>query len=363
MLTSLFLVADAGRIWLNLRQNPRYVSPLYRRFSFITLIFIYLVIIAGSVVRTTGSGMGCPDWPKCFGQMVPPSSAGQLPENYQEISREHRIEKIEKFCGFLELIGLGAVAKEIKADGDLLSEEEFSVSKAWTEYGNRLVGFIAGNLVLVLFIWTLLKYRSNRILLGISFLNLVLMAVEGWFGSIVVATNLVPWTITIHMLLALIIVGIQIKIYRIAAAKNYHLDIKPVFKWLFFLCISLTFVQIILGAQVRQEVDFLVKDMVDRASWVESLTGDFLFHRSFSWILLAGHLVLWWINRKFAYGIPTIKWMLVLILVEFITGFLFSHAGMPAALQPIHLLMASILLGLQFYSLGYLKKSATALRI
>jgi cytochrome c oxidase assembly protein subunit 15 len=311
-------------------------------------------MIAGSIVRTSGSGMGCPDWPKCFDQYIPPTSVDELPADYKEKYRAYRQKKIEKFSDFLSSIGFGEVAQALSSDESLLIEQDFNPTKTWVEYGNRLVGFIAGNLVLILFIWTLIRYRSNRLLFFLTFLNLILLGIEAWFGSIVVATNLVPWTITLHMFLALVIVGIQLKIILIARDRKYPFTVSPLFKYLFFISIILTFIQIILGAQVRQEVDFLVKDAVDRSSWISEMDTDFYFHRSFSWVLLLVNIVLLYLNRKMKYGIPTITFIVGLILFEFITGVLFSYANMPAFVQPAHLLIASILLGVQYYSLAYL---------
>lgn len=323
--------------------------------SKLTLLFILLVILAGSVVRTTGSGMGCPDWPKCFDQIIPPTSADQLPENYREIYGEYRKKKVEKFARLISSLGMTETAAKLLADPDLTKEEPFNIQKTWTEYANRLVGFIAGNLVLISLIWVLIKYRSNKKLLWLSFINLILMAFEGWFGSIVVATNLVPWTITLHMFFALVIVGIQIKIIRIALNKSYSIKMKPAFKYLFWFSLLLTFIQIVLGSQVRQEVDFMVKETVDRAAWISNMPGDFLFHRSFSWLLLIVNVALLYLNHKWHYGIPTLKWIVLLLVIEFITGILFSYANMPAFSQPVHLLAATLLLCLQFYSLDYFK--------
>ena len=136
--------------------------------------------------------------------------------------------------------------KKIKADKSLYKEEDFNWKRTWTEYGNRLVGFIAGNLVLITFIWVLIQYRKHRLLLTLSFLNLILISFEGWLGSIVVATNLLPWVLTIHMLFALIIIWIQIKVIHIAQGKTYSLQIQKSFKLIFYFAISLTLIQILM---------------------------------------------------------------------------------------------------------------------
>jgi heme a synthase len=337
-------------------------SKAYLKFSWITLVLIYLVIIAGSVVRTTGAGMGCPDWPTCFDRAVPPTSVDQLPTDYKEKYSLYRKKKVEKFASFIENFGWNETALELRNDASQTKEQNFNALKTWIEYGNRLVGFLAGNFVLILFIWALVKYRRHKKLLWLTFLNLILMGIEGWFGSIVVATNLLPWTITLHMFLALVIVGIQIKIIRIIRNKSYQLKLKPAFKYLFYFTVVLTFIQIIFGAEVRQEIDFMVKDSLERSDWIAGMEGDFYFHRSFSWVLLAANLGLFYLNKKWNYGIPTLKIILVLIGFEFLTGILFSYANMPAIGQPMHLFSAACILGLQFFTLDFLRYKSDSIR-
>ena len=182
-------------------------SKYFIRFNWITLVLIYLVVIAGSFVRITGSGMGCPDWPKCFGEWIPPLSIEELPEDYKERYAAKRLRKVDKFSGFLNTIGMKETAEKLSADPELRKEENFNVRKTWTEYVNRLFGFLAGNAVLLVFLWVLWKYRKRKLII-FSAINLLLLIVQAWFGSIVVASNLVPWTITVHLLLALIIIGV-----------------------------------------------------------------------------------------------------------------------------------------------------------
>lgn len=337
------------------------MSKSFIRLSWITLVFIFLVVIAGSIVRSTGAGMGCPDWPKCFNQIIPPTDISQLPENYKEIYLEKRLNKIDRFVNILEKIGLGDIGTQIKKDESIHREEDFNWVKTWTEYGNRLAGFVAGNLVLITLLWVLIKHRSKRKLLILSFLNLILISFEGWLGSIVVATNLLPWVLTLHMFFALIIIWIQIVIIRIAQDKTYHISTSKTFKYLFYFSILLTILQILMGVQVRQKIDFLVVDNVHRAEWINNLATDFYFHRSFSWLLLIVNGFLFWYNSDKHYGIPIFKYIMVLIGIEFLTGILFSYASMPAFTQPFHILSACLMLGFQLYGLKYLKYTRDSL--
>lgn len=338
------------------------MSKAFVRLSWITLVFIYLVVIAGSVVRSSGSGMGCPDWPKCFDQVIPPTDVSQLPENYEEKYVEKRQQKVNKFARLLDGIGLPEVSRQLLEDESLYEEQPFNWKKTWTEYGNRLVGFVSGNLVLLTLIWVLIKYRSRRKLLFLAFINLIFMGFEAWLGSIVVATNLVPWVLTLHMFFALLIIWIQVSILQIAREKNgVNFKINKTFKWLFYFTIVLTVFQILLGSQVRQEIDFLVKDNIDRSQWISMQNIDFYIHRSLIWLVLLANLALFWINKKQKYGFTFINIVLGLIAVEFITGVLFSYAGMPAVLQPVHLLIASVLLGVQLFYLSQLKYKSDSL--
>ena len=320
-------------------------SKKFVRFNWVTLVLIYLVVIAGSFVRITGSGMGCPDWPKCFGQWVPPTDKNELPMDYKDIYSEKRALKIEKFSKLLEGVGLSKIGERIRNDKSLLVEESFNARKTWTEYGNRLVGFLAGNAVLVVFLWILLFYRKKSLLVFLSFLNLILLGFEAWFGSIVVATNLVPWTITIHLFFALVIIFIQILIIRkVSVSQQQNLYFSSTLKVLILFCFFVTFFQMFLGTQVREYIDELTKQGLGRESWTEQLGMTFFIHRSFSWLVLAILTFIAWKNEA-GDKVRILRTSYVILAIELLSGVLLAYANMPGLVQTSHLIFATILLG------------------
>ena len=324
-------------------------SKSFVRFNWVTLVLIYLVVVAGSFVRITGSGMGCPDWPKCFGQWVPPTEASELPANYEEVYLKKREAKIKKFAKFLSNIGLKTSSKRILyealRDNSLNKDEhKFNWKRTWTEYGNRLVGFLAGNFMLAMFIWILIKYRKRKLVL-ITLFNLVLMAIEAWFGSIVVASNLVPWTITIHMLLALVIIAIQLYVlHEISPVQRKKIALSKTMKWLAIVVLAITFYQMFLGTQVREFIDELKKAGYGRDAWTEHLGWAFLIHRSFSWLVLVLMTFMIWKNEKGS-KLTIIRTSYIILALELISGVLLAYANMPGLVQTSHLVFAAILFG------------------
>jgi len=322
-----------------------YYSKRFIRFNWITLILIYLVVIAGSFVRITGSGMGCPDWPKCFGQWIPPTAEKELPQGYKHIYTAKRAKKISKFGKFLSAIGLDKTAKAIQNDPTLLTEENFNAQKTWTEYINRLFGFLAGNAMLLSFFWILLKYRRKKLVL-IAGINLVLMGIQAWFGSIVVASNLVPWTITVHLLLALIIIVLQLLVLRtISPSQQQTIPLRKRMKRLAFFVCAITCYQLFLGTQVREYIDALTKQGFGRSSWTEHLGIAFFIHRSFSWLVLVVMTYMMWMNEK-GNKHRILRFAYLILALELTSGVLLAYANMPGLVQTSHLIFATVLFGI-----------------
>jgi heme a synthase len=208
----------------------------FRKLVKSTLIAVYVLILVGGVVRSTGSGMGCPDWPRCFGQWVPPTSVEQLPENYKETYAEYRHKKNERFAKYLKAFGFENTANKILNDDSIKEEADFNPVKTWIEYLNRVVGVVIGFLIFLVFVYSLRYRTTKRNLTIIAFLTFVLVGFQGWLGSFVVSTNLTPWTITVHMFVAMVIVALLIYLMYSTEVQTITKNVGIAVKILLVLC-------------------------------------------------------------------------------------------------------------------------------
>ena len=346
------------RLWL-MQTNTK--ERLFRRFSAVTIIAVYLLIAVGGIVRSTGSGMGCPDWPKCFGSWVPPTDVTQLPNDYKDIYVQQRVEKNERFSKYLESFGFDELAHQVINDPQILQDEEFNAAKTWTEYVNRLIGAVIGLLIFGTAVLSIRYWKNDKLITVLSFVAFVLVGFQGWIGSIVVSTNLLEWMITVHMLLALVIVCLLIYVYHRSKplADDFSSSRLGKLKWLLVICMILTIVQIVMGTQVREAIDVISASLA-RTEWIENLGTSFLIHRSYSLLLLGLHIFLLWKLMKEGIRrnelIQPTRWLLTIVVIEIVSGAVMAYFGVPAFIQPIHLLLGSVIIGVQFYLWLLLRK-------
>lgn len=324
---------------------------VFRKYSLITLIAVYFLILVGGIVRSTGSGMGCPDWPKCFGSWIPPTSEDELPEDYQEEYSMNRQEKNIRFASYLRKFGMDETATRILNDESIKVEDEFNAPKTWTEYINRLVGATIGILIFMTTLKSLPLWKNYRSLVLLSVATFVAIGFEGWLGSIVVSTKLLPGVVTTHMLLALIIVLMLTYMWFRSSERSFQFSANTLslllLANLFFLGI-----QVLLGTQVREGVDVVSGEAIATGTWISEIGTTFYVHRSFSILIAALNLIVGYrIVKDFNKGNSNFllsRIVLVLIALEIGSGAIMAYFSIPAFFQPVHLLTGTLVFGLSF---------------
>ncbi len=330
------------------------LSKKLQRWSIVTLLTLYSLILAGSIVRSTGAGMGCPDWPKCFGCWIPPTQEYQLPTNYQNIFHEKRIKKSKKIAKMMSYLGLKQIAQSItKKNQQQPQAIPFNFAKAWTEYINRILGIFVGICITIVCVLSW-PYRNIR---WVGLLVLCLVILQGGLGAWVVATHLLAGLVTLHMLIALLIIACMLLIIHrnrpcILLSHRY----KP---WI-ILSLLLTGIQIFWGTKVRALVDQMLIIPDWRATHcILTLGNTFLFHRFFSLIILVcnGYIIFRCLQLKqwrSTYWAIALGFMLVL---NIILGMILAYCQLPVWAQPLHLMLTTLFFSVQWY--GFLSCSSS----
>lgn len=312
-----------------------------------TIVSVYILILIGAIVRSQGAGMGCPDWPKCFGAYVPPSTTEALPSNYEELFLSERLEKNARLAKILDGLGLSEWSYKVKNDPNILITEPFDYAKAWTEYVNRLVGVTIGLFVFINMIFSFSLRKEDVWLPVLGIFIFILTGFQGWVGALVVSTNLLPGFITFHMVLALLIVVLLIWM-RTKSIRHDNWMVTRKMKWILGIFAFLMMPQIVFGSLTREQVDVLLDSGVLRSMVPDQLTGVFFLHRSYSWLLVIMTVVAYFKLRKNGFH----RWpraIVALVGLEILLGVSLAWFGFPLVAQPLHLLVAMLLFGGLFY--------------
>jgi protoheme IX farnesyltransferase len=152
-------------------MSPAKQKIVIGRFRYLALaaaLATYLLIVIGGIVRVTGSGLGCPDWPTCFGRLLPP------PNIEAQIEFSHRF---------------------------------------WASA-------ITSPLILIAAIWAWRSFRSIKLVWRPLLWALPLLAVQGLLGGIVVLTETPAWLVAIHLGTAFLLLALLIAATVIVFARH-----------------------------------------------------------------------------------------------------------------------------------------------
>lgn len=319
-----------------------------RNLSFYSLVLVLLVVVAGSTVRTTGSGMGCPDWPKCFGHLIPPTSTDQVLWAPGTEFEKGTMAIYQDTLWINQVPGpCDTTFNRSRWEAYLVHDySTFVVAHTWIEYINRLSGALSGIPALLLLFLAFLKRKTQPAIFWISLLGLIGLGFEAWLGKKVVDGNLIPGQISIHMLGALFICGLYTHAYA-KTGYTKRLKLPAIYLWFW---LTLLVLQLILGIQVREGVDHLIHLSGNATSEAIHQIPYFNFHRSLIWVWLASLIFAWIkLGKK---GKRVVVRIAAWFVLQAGLGLSISLLGLPHFLQVGHLFLSFVLFCYLIYQLS-----------
>lgn len=296
----------------------------FQRLAVWTTATTYVLILVGGLVRASGAGLGCPDWPRCFGSWIPPASAAELPAPF-DVS-------------------------------------QFNPTLMWTEYLNRLLGVAVGFLIFATLISAIRHHRRVPGILWPTVAAFLLTGFQGWLGGRVVAHELAAWIVTVHLIVALVIVSLLVyatlyAFYRTdasgAALPPPRIDVPAQrrLSWLTGAVIAVTLAQVALGAQVRGRVDAALDAGTPRTAAL-GMVGDYdRWHRDTAAVVVGGTVLLLLLvvtQTRVLRAVARVAYVTALFVgLQVAIGLAMAYLGLTPALQVAHLSTSSLLLGSQ----------------
>ena len=312
----------------------------FQRIALIAFCAVELLVFVGAFVRATGSGLGCPDWPFCYGCWVPPTRVEQI--DFNRLNLEKFRQKAER-CG---------------RDPSTITPEsiraEFDPVATWVEYVNRLTSLPVTLSVLAMFIAAFGQARQGRrSVLIASMAGVFVLFFNAWLGARVVFSGLKPGTITLHMALAIVLLGLIVFAGWRGTEKPWRLPLAGPslgrLRRLVAVLLILVVVEGVMGSQVRELTDELARTHVGqpRSLWVDELEHSwvYLVHRSFSWVIVGLAIAFVLQARKaFPGRVRWLEWTISgLVMAQMILGIVLARVGILAVAQILHIGLSSLL--------------------
>ncbi len=292
-------------------------NKLFFRSALISTILSYLLIFVGGLVRVSGSGLGCPDWPKCFGRWVPPTSIEQIPAH--------------------------------------IDPTAFNIVLAWIEYGNRMLGVIVGLSIIIMTVIAVLYFRSNSKILYSALWSLFLVGANGGLGAIVVSSVLNPFIVSLHMILALFLVSVlsygTIESYKLINLNKFSnillskkISISLIALW------GLIVIEILLGTGIRTNIELIAIDnpLYSKGQLLDALNSYKYLHSVLGFSLLFLSIYLCYLFRDDFLGLSKqlIYFIFGMILFQIFLGELMIFFELPQLTRLFHTWGSSWLVGI-----------------
>ncbi|MEY3394255.1 MAG: hypothetical protein RL346_491 [Verrucomicrobiota bacterium] len=321
-------------------KNP---FNLYQKLTLAALVSVLFLIFVGATVRVTGAGMGCPDWPTCWGLLIPPTHVDEVDFDRLPIGKFQK--KAER---------MGRDPQSITRES---LREEFNPRHVWTEFINRLCSLPVGFFAFASFIASFRFRKTRPSVYWLSFVSLLLVLANGLMGARVVYSGLAPGVLTAHLALAMLLIGTLT--YCVWAGSEHRFTVALKSHGKSILLVPLTLLALIViegisGAQIREMTDELAKfhENSPRETWINELENSwlYLFHRSFSWLILIFTLWAFWIARRNQshQPTPTQYAATAIVFAQMFLGLIMAQIHIYSWVQVLHVGLAAILLSLVF---------------
>jgi cytochrome c oxidase assembly protein subunit 15 len=314
------------------------------RLAWIALISVIVLVAVGATVRVTGSGLGCPDWPTCWGCLIPPTSADQIDVDKLDL---------EKFKRHASRKGIDpdAITRETILD-------EFDPVHTWIEFVNRLTSLPLGFSALLLALFSFRARKYKLWIIGLAWFSLFDVIFNAVMGAMVVRSGLKPGIITLHMALAFLLIAVLVTVVWLSKPDRQKIELEPatrkrllIVSFLFFACL---FGEGLLGSQLREHTDSLAieSEGTPRDEWIEQLASTWIFkiHRTLSWTLLVtSGLLIFWSRKSAAKVFQEPKLIFAMVIAMMLMGIILGHIAIFQVVQVLHVVTTAVLLAVTWH--------------